>query len=631
MWETDWSQVRGGSPGRQTTESSLAADAVESAYLLHWQEHCIECAVPECYKQCPLYVRRRDGWCARFEAGISPNAHYVGLYAYGAEVKFRRWGKLESTLGFGALSPASLRGFDRLDRIALTTARMASTVAGGTRRDDKLTGLYAGVRRRLLRALTRRRRCSFDEFVIEVWNLQSTPIRLVIECVQGEPRFRTSVIASPGKTLHQIPLEAMKIDLFLPWDPVTEGGLIRVYPENDAEAHLVFTWLDFIRYARRGERTVARAETNARGAVQKVKCVIWDLDNTVWDGILGEQGPDHVTIRPEVRRTMLDLDSRGILQSVASKNDYAEAWPVLERVGLSHLFLHPRINWVPKSVNIQDIVQELNIGVDACAFVDDSAFERAEVSQALQGIRLYSDTDVSELMKRPEFDVPVTEESRQRRLYYVAETKRKSVALDYAGDYERFLRSCKMKATLFRPTEPWHRERCLELLHRTNQLNLSTHRYDREEFEKLLGDPDALCICTACQDRFGDYGLVGFASLRRFVEGIYLVDFVLSCRVAQKKVENAWFDWLIIQARAMGYMKVHARYISTARNHVLLRAFLDAGFIEIETSEQSTLLELDCSRIPPMSEVVSLDGTAVGKGEPREPGAPSGSRLSSGG
>ena len=115
--------------------------------------------------------------------------------------------------------------------------------------------------------------------------------------------------------------------------------------------------------------------------------------------------------------------------------------------------------------------------------------------------------------RRPEFDVPVTGESKQRRAFYRAESERKQQAVQYGDRYEAFLRTCEMEATLFRPTERDHVERCLELLHRSNQLNLSTYRYSREEFGQLLEQTDVMCICTSCRDRFGEYGIVGFASL----------------------------------------------------------------------------------------------------------------------
>ncbi|HSW49832.1 MAG TPA: hypothetical protein VLH09_06630, partial [Bryobacteraceae bacterium] len=92
---------------------------MESVYLLHWKEHCLECAQPDCYKVCPLYVQRRDRRCARFQSGILPNPVYTGLYPFGAEIRFRRWGVLESTFGRGAAKPGVARRFDRLDRFLL--------------------------------------------------------------------------------------------------------------------------------------------------------------------------------------------------------------------------------------------------------------------------------------------------------------------------------------------------------------------------------------------------------------------------------------------------------------------------------------------------------------------------------
>lgn len=255
---------------------------------------------------------------------------------------------------------------------------------------------------------------------------------------------------------------------------------------------------------------------------------------------------------------------------------------MLERLGISCLFLYPQINWQPKSGNIQAIVKALNIDGDACAFVDDSPFERAEVSRGKPGIRVYAETSLAGLLSRPEFHVAVTEESKQRRLFSEAEAKRKQLGGAHVDDYEVFLGSCNMVARLFSPTTSSHTERSLELLERTNQLNLSAHHYEREEFHKLLRDKDALCLCTACGDHFGDYGVVGFASFTRSNGQLILRDFVMSCRIAKKKVESAWFNWLIGVARFAGYPKIHAQYVKTARNHVLLDALREVGFTDAE-------------------------------------------------
>jgi len=602
MWQTDWAESpRQSARVEEPQASTLGPEAVRSAYLLSWSEHCIECAVPDCYALCPLHVSRQDRKCARFKNGISPNPNYPGLFPFGAEIEFRRWGKLESTFGFGSVKPRRALWLDRIDRGFLRSVRPVSSLFRGVSPNLRINGAYAVLRERLLKIITHGRREEFDEFVIEVWNLQSHPVRLVIECWQQGVKFRTSILLNPGRTVQRIPAASMNVDLYGAF------GVVRVYPDNDAEAHLVFSWLDFVRYDQPLERRTAAGISGARPlTAEKVKCVIWDLDQTAWDGILGEQDADGVVLRPEVRRTMMALDERGILQSIASKNDHDTAWRVLERLAVAHLFLSPQINWQPKGANVHRIVTDLNIGVDSCAFIDDSPFERAEVAHELPGIKVFADSDAATLIARPEFDVPVTEESRQRRAFYRAESERKQQAVPYGDRYEAFLRSCEMKATLFRPTKPEHVERCLELLHRSNQLNLSTHRYTREELAHLLGRRDALCIGTSSSDRFGEYGIVGFASLVLTNDGAVLKDFVLSCRVAQKKLENAWFRWLAGLAGASGYGRIRAPYAKTSRNGVLLNAMLEAGFVQTMKNDAGSILELDCEVIPPASDIVSI-------------------------
>lgn len=605
MWQTDWAEA----PPKQAHNEPLQASAIDlssiaSTYLLSWTEHCIECAVPDCFSVCPLYVRRRDRKCARFKNGIFPNPNYSGLFPYGAEIEFRRWGKLESTFGYGSVSVSRSRSLDRIDRRLLRAIRPISSFLRPVNPALRLNGAYCVGRERLLQGMTRRRKSDFDEFLIEVWNLDSNPVRLVLETWQQGLKFRTSIHLEPGRNIQRIPVEFMNVDLYGTF------AMIRVFPENDAEAHLVFSWLDFVRYAvpQHSEisKEIPRLDQSAIEPASKVKCVIWDLDQTVWEGILGEQDTERVILRPVVLSTMRALEERGILQSVASKNDHDHAWRALDHLGVSHLLLYPRINWEPKSVNVQRIASALNIGIDSCAFIDDSEFELAEVSRGCPGIRVFNASNIPTLLERPEFEVPVTQESKQRRLSYRAEAQRKEKAAEYGDRYEAFLKTCEMEARLFRPTESEHIERCLELLHRSNQLNLSTYRYSREEFTALLQRNDVICVCTSSRDRFGDYGIVGFASLELTKDKILLKDFVLSCRVAQKKLENAWFKWLSDFAREAGYTRIYAPYGKTPRNGVLLQAFLEVGFVQNAKTDRGALLELDSNVTPPFSDIVSV-------------------------
>ena len=132
MWQTDWAEgLRQRADIASSELSTLSPAAVSSTYLLFWIEHCIECAVPDCYKVCPLYVARRDGKCARFKNGIRPNPQYPGLFPFGAEVEFRRWGKLESNFGFGPVKPHHSRIMQRVDRALLRCIHLVSSLLHG--------------------------------------------------------------------------------------------------------------------------------------------------------------------------------------------------------------------------------------------------------------------------------------------------------------------------------------------------------------------------------------------------------------------------------------------------------------------------------------------------------------------
>ena len=158
-----------------------------------------------------------------------------------------------------------------------------------------------------------------------------------------------------------------------------------------------------------------------------MKCVVWDLDNTLWTGILADLGPDELTLAEGVRDMIDQLDERGILQSIASKNDHDDAWRVIEHLGLDQMFLHPAIHWGPKSESIRSIANALNIGVDTPAFIDDSEVERAQVKSELPQVRVYSELELDRLLGLDEFDVQPSAEGRRRRRSYLAEAERQAV------------------------------------------------------------------------------------------------------------------------------------------------------------------------------------------------------------
>jgi FkbH-like protein len=308
-----------------------------------------------------------------------------------------------------------------------------------------------------------------------------------------------------------------------------------------------------------------------------VKLVVLDLDNTLWHGILIE-GPDQqYDLRPGCREALQLLDERGILLSIASKNNREDALSALERLGIRHLFLYPEINWEPKSAGIRRIVKSLNIGMDAVAFVDDSEFERAEVKASLPEVRTWDAPDLVSLPSLEAFNVPVTEESRGRRLLYQQEQSRQEEFQVSSLEYDSFLAGCRTILKLEPLTESTL-DRVSELVQRTNQLNFSGIRYVREDLARLLQATDTVAAVLRCEDRFGSYGIVGFSILKRVNDALEMTDLMLSCRIQGKKVEHAYLSYLVAKAESAGLQALVCRYNRTARNAPAGRVFDDLQF-----------------------------------------------------
>ena len=387
MFDRDWSQPDAAPPlaiDPQDARSRLAAACIRRTALLRWEEHCLECSVPQCYGSCPLYTRREDGACARFVYGIARNRNVRGLLGWGADIQFRRWAKLETGVHLYPVSPITHRLLGGLDRI-FSGARNCLIALAPKRFAYGLHWRYASYRNRLLRCLSRLRSGDYDALVIECFSPHDRAFQLVMEYRDSTVRCRDSFRIAPGMNLHVIPAEHLGVRDADPKSRLT------VYPENDAEVRILFTCLDLIQWQKGYDADALRAKAALPSS--KVKCIAWDLDNTLWSGILVEDGPAKLRVQPEVVAAIEEFDRRGILHTVVSKNDHQQAWPVVERMGLADYFVYPAINWADKGSNIVQVSQRLNIGIDSIALVDDCAFERAAVQHALPEVRVYSDRD----------------------------------------------------------------------------------------------------------------------------------------------------------------------------------------------------------------------------------------------
>jgi FkbH-like protein len=322
-------------------------------------------------------------------------------------------------------------------------------------------------------------------------------------------------------------------------------------------------------------------------ASKSIKVMVWDLDHTVWDGVLVEDGADAITLKPGVADIIKTLDSRGIVNSVASKNDPEPALAALKRFGLAEYVVFPQIGWHPKSQSLRKIIADFNVGANTVAFIDDQPFERSEVASGQPDVRTYDAADYLQIPDLIEFNPEVSSESSSRRFHYINEGSRRAMETDYAGDdYHAFLRDCDLQMEIIHG-EGQNIDRIYELTQRTNQMNFSGTRYTREDIVRVLADPANDAFSLRCSDQFGDYGTVGFGLValpQKAGESPRVIDLAFSCRVQAKRAEHTFFAWLAENYSKQQMKELHASYVPTERNKPVASVFGDMGFVETKDS-----------------------------------------------
>lgn len=525
-----------------------------------WEEHCLECSAPLCFDTCPHYIARSDGRCMRFDNGIFVSENKLGICGESARVKFRPWANMMTVIfpqwyslekyHSSVSANAKLgKGFEKILRSHLPVKAKWESIR---------TAEYA----RRMKLKSGDDSSAPDAFIFHGFSFEEKPFRLIIEIFDSHTSMaRTSIEMNPGENLQVI-------DISVFGEPArTPGNVVKVYPENDTEAEIEILWCDFVK----GNKLVSEKPA------EKVKCVVWDLDNTLWNGTLIEtDNPDTLKLNSEILNTIKALDKRGIIQSIASKNDYEPAWNVVNKLGVADYFIYPQIHWNAKSSSVEAIAKSLNIGIDTFALIDDSVFEREQVKSALPQVRVYDVDIIANLLDLPEFDVPVTDESKNRRAMYKAEEKRNLLKNSDNSDTVEFLMKCNLRMNIFTPETEDEILRCFELVVRTNQLNMSGIKYSKEEFDSVLHRENHTNFAFSCEDDFGSYGIVGFGQYKIEEEKLVFTEFAMSCRVAGKYVESALFSELLRRANCEeGVFKVNI----TKKNSLLRRSLEEIGFV----------------------------------------------------
>jgi FkbH-like protein len=325
--------------------------------------------------------------------------------------------------------------------------------------------------------------------------------------------------------------------------------------------------------------------------------VVWDLDNTVWSGTLLEG--DQLALRPGIEEIFHTLDSWGVLQSVASRNELEPVLDQLKVFGIEHWFLVPQVNWGAKHQSVKWIAQSLNIGTDSILLVDDQPFEREEVRSILPEVRVLDPMDLQTLLNRKDLQPSVvTAEGRRRRLMYLENQQRLAAERNFARPTSEFLASLDSEYIIRRVAER-DLARASELIVRTNQLNATGRTYSVEELAAFCSSDQHDLLAMELTDRFGSFGVVGLALVDRGKPDVWLIKSLLtSCRVMARGAPSVLLGHLAERAAGNG-VRLRSDFVHTGRNRAMFATYRFAGFRQVGGSAGEPLLEYAHNGAPP--------------------------------
>ena len=325
------------------------------------------------------------------------------------------------------------------------------------------------------------------------------------------------------------------------------------------------------------------------------KCLVLDLDNTLWGGVVGDDGWDGIQLDPNegsgeayryFQQYVLSLKQRGVILAVCSKNDEDKAKEPFEKH--PHMLLRLEdiscfvANWEDKASNLQTIADRLNIGVDSLVFFDDNPAEREIVRLHLPQVHV---VDVPEdpalyvvtLDREAPFEwLQLTKEDLLRSESYVRNQQRESMQRQFV-DYNEYLQALEMRGSAHRVGDK-EIPRFSQLLNKSNQFNLRTQRYTEDEICTMQKDKNVCCLCGELSDKFSTYGIISCVILKKTEEQTFIDSWVMSCRVLKRGVEYMMFRQIIAESKAVGCREIVAEYISTPKNGMVKNFYEGLGF-----------------------------------------------------
>lgn len=524
-----------------------------------WEDHCTECAVPDCYKSCTLYRPTRNGRCSRLQTS---NKDESGLLT----ITPLRWAKLETPL-----IDISLRL--PLHKIFKSLVPLRITVNLDGHRNLVEVFIYrffSYVLRRIGNFLHNTKTRNYSYFIYGNLNSKhESKVSLELSLRDfhtNETITKTNFLVEDDAFL--IPIITANRTLFL---NKTNAPLVSLsFREESVGLPIIVRDLGIVK---RRKSSVS---------LENLKCVFWDLDNTLWEGrLLFMDNTENLKLKVGIRYLLETLNKQGILNVAVSKNIEDEANNALHQLGINTLFYKTSIGWQPKSKSISDNLEFLKFLPEHCLFIDDENFELQEVKSAIEGINVLHARDVLEIYSltlAPER----SEITMDRAQLYRTEDRRLAESEGFESYYD-FVKMANM-SICFYPMGSFI-DRAYELFSRSNQLNLSGYKPTLNEIRSLSSGMTNYSFVAGLTDKYGDYGIVAAGLAEYSNDIIRIKNLAISCRAMSRYVELGIIRHLINRFCDRKFARIEAYFVKTPRNLPLETSLKAIGFWQTEKGQ----------------------------------------------
>lgn len=397
----------------------------------------------------------------------------------------------------------------------------------------------------------------------------------------------------------------------------TDYGLSKWCDENYWYMYKYAMCLDAIPYV---AKNIADIIKSFYGKNKKVLAL--DLDNTLWGGIIGEDGIENIKIGnefpqgqayTEFQHYCKNLKQIGVILAINSKNEQENAL-----LGLSHPssilkiedFVSIKANWNSKDQNIKEIAEELNLGIDSFVFLDDNLVEQELIKSQLPDVFVPNVQRIEQFIQVLDhsglFEVTMfSKEDKNKTQLYHAKVEAKKVEAKFEN-YEDYLDSLNMKV-IIKPFEELYLPRITQLINKTNQFNLTTKRYTEEEVKKISENKNMISIYGRLIDKFGDNGIVTLVIGEQKEKSLHIYLWLMSCRVLKRTLEDAMMDSLVIEAKKRGIKNIIGYYYKTTKNNIVSYFYDNMGFIVISEEENKKVYRLNLEKYQSRNKHIQIE------------------------